>query len=1079
MKLLLLTASLLASITLTHAQVIQPDMTFGQNGIVKTNILGKGNVLSEVARKTIVLPDQKLLWVIEVGTYTVLSRRLPNGDVDPSYGENGYSEPVKLHRPNAVRQSDGKVIVVGASEYSNSDFVVARFKEQGFLDLSFGKNGVTLTDIGTYNDSPTDVALQSDGKIIVTGHYYPDGPSPNGSFPKAIALRYSPNGSLDATFATGGKLYFKEITTVHGLAVRSDDKIVFGGSNNINGQMSNHLTLYRADGFPDDEFGFGGQWSINHDVRSLLIQPDGRIVVGGGINNGINNVFAVSRFTENGLPDYSFNNTGTITTDFGANMDHLNAISLDSKGRITASGYSRINGKASFAVARYTSKGYLDDAFDEDGKKLIPLGPYDDFANSVIIQNDNKIVLTGFSYVGNGYDFSFVRLNEDGSFDDFFDEDGKLTGHLPALNGNNDKLLQLSLGKLLVLHSGFDGTTFNRYLVRYLPNGTLDKTYGDNGALVLQSYHFTVQPDGKILATGTSFYNYRVNVTVTRYNEDGTVDLNFAKNGVASADLGSDANPSDIVLQQDGKILVLGDVYKENQRDVAVIRFNPDGSLDKSFGNYGHQLIDLNNDVASKLVIQEDGKLVILGFSYTSDNKYDFFLHRLANNGIPDATFGNNGVVIGNFSSFDFGKSVIVQPDGKLLVFAMRERSSFDYVNFLIRYNANGEIDHSFGMKGIVEEDEGEVLGINVQPNGKILTAGVVKDGNTFNAFIGRLNQDGSQDLTLGTGGKIINAVSSGDDYFTQLLLSNNMLYVLGSSFYVNNSGLLAAYTMNENSDITIWYRDFDGDGFGDPKKSITASSQPAGYVANKEDCNDYRVHYQDRDNDGWGNNTKVPCGTITRTGDCDDGDAKIHSVQTFYRDADGDSYGDAGNKILECTNTPPPGYVRNSIDCNDNDKGVYWPKTYYRDADGDGLGDPNNKLNVCSSTTPTGYVSNSRDTNDTPLVVMTKTSDTHHKTVQEAMILLDGFSLVAYPNPLAKSTRIQFNVPVDAAVRIQIFDVMGREVGLVFSGNRSAGTHYTDYNASKLSSGVYFCRMVAVVKGKETLQTIKMVRAE
>jgi hypothetical protein len=94
-------------------------------------------------------------------------------------------------------------------------------------------------------------------------------------------------------------------------------------------------------------------------------------------------------------------------------------------------------------------------------------------------------------------------------------------------------------------------------------------------------------------------------------------------------------------------------------------------------------------------------------------------------------------------------------------------------------------------------------------------------------------------------------------------------------------------------------------------------------------------------------------------------------------------------------------------------------------------------------------------------------------------MILLDGFSLVAYPNPLAKSTRIQFNVPVDAAVRIQIFDVMGREVGLVFSGNRSAGTHYTDYNASKLSSGVYFCRMVAVVKGKETLQTIKMVRAE
>ncbi len=279
----------------------------------------------------------------------------------------------------------------------------------------------------------------------------------------------------------------------------------------------------------------------------------------------------------------------------------------------------------------------------------------------------------------------------------------------------------------------------------------------------------------------------------------------------------------------------------------------------------------------------------------------------------------------------------------------------------------------------------------------------------------------------------------------------------------------------------TTWYRDWDGDGFGDPKKPLTGPTQPAGYVANNLDCNDYRTVYEDKDGDGWGSNIKVPCGFILRNTDCNDNDPKIHSVQTFYRDADGDWYGDANSKIQQCTNTPPAGFVRNSIDCNDADAKVYWPKTYYRDADGDGLGDPANSTNVCSSTPPAGYVNNKKDTNDNPAPpIIVQPSDTRAasgRPVPEATLL--RYSISSAPNPFGRHTRIQYSLPEKAQVRIQVFDLVGRQVGLVFSGQRAAGIHYADYNASGLAQGLYYCRMTAVAGEKKVVQTVKLVRSE
>jgi hypothetical protein len=238
---------------------------------------------------------------------------------------------------------------------------------------------------------------------------------------------------------------------------------------------------------------------------------------------------------------------------------------------------------------------------------------------------------------------------------------------------------------------------------------------------------------------------------------------------------------------------------------------------------------------------------------------------------------------------------------------------------------------------------------------------------------------------------------------------------------------------------VYTYYRDQDGDGFGDLKNKKTgcAATAPPGYVSNNLDCNDYRVFYQDNDHDGWGSSVKVPCGNITRTGDCDDNNNRVHSLQTFYRDADGDSWGNPAVSTQVCSSVPPAGYVKNSMDCNDNDAHIrYCP----------------------------------------PVVTPTITR------MGRAELELQSAALVlsVTPNPFAQTTRIQYTVPVEARVNIKVYDALGRDVGLIVSGQRSAGTYIQDYNASKLASGVYYLRMVATVNDKIfAAQAQKLVRME
>src|SRR6266508_2775550 len=282
----------------------------------------------------------------------------------------------------------------------------------GQLDPTFGSSGKILTPIGSGGDGATSVAIQSDGKIVAAGY---SGNGSNGDF--ALA-RYNPNGSLDSSFGSGGK-----VTTpmgsanddVNSVAIQSDGKIVVAGYSRNGPNDDFALARYNPDGSLDSSFGSGGKvttpiGSSHEGAYSVAIQSDGKIVAAGYSVNGIHVIFALARYNPDGSLDSSFGSGGKVTTPIGVSSDDRAwSVAIQSDGKIIAAGSTAIPSGADFAVARYNLDGSLDASFGSGGKVITPIGSAFDGANSVAIQSDGKVVAAGYGYNGSNYDFALAR----------------------------------------------------------------------------------------------------------------------------------------------------------------------------------------------------------------------------------------------------------------------------------------------------------------------------------------------------------------------------------------------------------------------------------------------------------------------------------------------------------------------------------------------------------------------------------------------------------------------------------------------------------------------------------------------
>jgi uncharacterized delta-60 repeat protein len=394
--------------------------------------------------------------------------------------------------------------------------------------------------------------------------------------------------------------------------------------------------------------------------------------------------------------DTSFDSDGKVTTAIGSGNDEARSVAIQSDGKIVAAGYSHNGSNYDFTLVRYNTDGTLDTSFDSDGKVTTAIGSAADYAVSVAIQSDGKIVAAGYSYNGSNNDFALARYNTDGTLDTSFDSDGKVT---TAIGGSNDRAYSVAIqsdGKIVVAGYSNNGSNDDFALVRYNTDGTLDTTFDSDGKVTTatgsgndEALSVAIDSDGKIVAAGLSYNGSNFDFALVRYNTDGTLDTTFDSDGkVITAIGGSNDYALVVAIQSDGKIVVAG--YSRSggsNDDFALVRYNTDGSLDTSFDSDGKvtTAIGGSNDYAWSVTIQSDGKIVAAGHSYMSSN-YDFTLARYNTDGTLDTSFGTNGKVataIGG--SDDVAYSVAIQSDGKIVAAGY----SYNGSNFkfaLVRY---------------------------------------------------------------------------------------------------------------------------------------------------------------------------------------------------------------------------------------------------------------------------------------------------------------------------------------------------------------------------------------------------------
>ena len=623
------------------------------------------------------------------------------------------------------------------------------------MDKTFGANGIVTTDLGSISDNINSVCLQSDGKIVVGG-----GSNLTSYYDFSLA-RYNQNGTLDTTFGVSGV-----VTTVIGsnndqinsIAVQDDGKIVAAGSYNLSSALSDFATVrYNTDGSLDSTFGNNGIVTTNINLRdiaySLVIQSDSKIVVF-GVSILAESDFAMVRYNQDGSPDNTFGTNGIVITPVGSSNDYGRTILLSDKGtNIFTAGYSNIIEGLSFVLVSYNSSGEIDNNFGNNGLAITShLGlSKDNQAICSLIQNDGKIVSAGFSGAPGNDDFTLFRYNNNGELDNTFGYDGGTSNEV-LIHSNDNRIFSIASqkdGKIIAAGYANNGTDDDFALARYNENGLLDVSFGNQGVVITpigssneRIRSVELQDDGKIITAGFSNNGTDDDFIIVRYDSVGNIDNSFGTNGIVTMQFFIwDEVAISAVIQSDGKIIVAGYANNGAEDDFALVRLNPNGSLDNTFGIGGYVVTEtgIYNERIRSIALQDDGKIIAVGYSNNGLNN-DFAILRYKTNGSLDSTFGINGVVktpIGIEN--DAANGCTIQSDGKILAAGVTNLSGKNNCA-IVRYNTNGDIDSSFGTNGItifnIGSNNSTATSVKLQNDEEIVVSGHSTDSSGHSLFL-------------------------------------------------------------------------------------------------------------------------------------------------------------------------------------------------------------------------------------------------------------------------------------------------------------------------------------------------------
>jgi len=675
----------------------------------------------------------------------------------------------------------------GFTENPDHDFLLLRFNPDGTLDSSFGNNGIASRDFG-YDDLCYGMVLQSDGKIVTagTGTQYSAGFNFNLYM---LLARFDTNGNPDLSFGSGGAVVQTNYnySPAYALALEGDGNILLGGYLSGAGGGSG-VFRFTANGAPDTSFGAGGKVIISgaDQISAVAIQPAGIVIsqpamiLAAGIGSG-NAV--VARMSLSGALDTSFNGTGVVSRPITSGSPIITGLASVISGfsrrviKIVISGYD-YNSSDGFMAARFNNDGSLDTTFGNGGVVLTPLsGSGYDQAYGLAIQPGPHILLAGTSppEVCESH-FALVSYNwSDGSLNTNFNGTGILVANVGNRQAEAKAAAVQSDGKIVAAGYFFTGCAIGNgvALCRFNPDGTLDPGFGSGGKLTAaigpgssEADAMVIQPDGKIVIAGNAYDGNGYSSMVARFLPNGVLDNSFGTGGsviTVSGTNGSSAKA--LALQPDGKILV-GAQVSVNANDMAIIRYNPDGSLDTNWNGTGKFFtgIGSRSDQLSAVAVQTDGKVIGAGYStFVSSDK--FMMFRCNPNGTLDSTFGSFGRVLTQVGSvgIDAAYAMTLQPDRKIILAGVSLGGTFasleGYVA-VVRYNPDGTLDSGFGSSGkttiAIGFDMDYAEAVALQSDGRIVTgcrSQIGPPGPLYKFGVARFSSNGTLDGGYGVGG--------------------------------------------------------------------------------------------------------------------------------------------------------------------------------------------------------------------------------------------------------------------------------------------------------------------------------------
>ena len=418
----------------------------------------------------------------------------------------------------------------------------------------------------------------------------------------------------------------------------------------------------------DPDFGNNGrlttEFSIYDDKAfAVIVQPDQKILVAGQSENGADTDIAIARYLPDGRLDKDFNVTGQVTVAVGSGNDSGHALTIQEDGKIIVAGTTDNENDLDVAVIRLHPNGLLDMDFSNDGQAIITLPDGDNYAQSVLLQKDGKIIIAGYSESNNTNQLFLARLNSDGTLDTNFGNEG----FAKSSEIKNSSALSAALqadGRILLAGLITSKTLQRAALFSFTEDGEIDENFGNQGISLSGPeeddslfYDLEILNDGKILAAGASIKENYHSVLLAKFTDTGSADVEFNDNGLVQTDPGIETIAYGLAVAKDNTIYLAGSGSKNQDTDFILLHFSANGYLlnseagtvveeeeeeeeeetviilnplelqDSMLPVQDYTLTDFTsyNDVARAIHIFDDGSILLVG-SADNGNDSDFAL---------------------------------------------------------------------------------------------------------------------------------------------------------------------------------------------------------------------------------------------------------------------------------------------------------------------------------------------------------------------------------------------------------------------------------------------------------------------